>query len=371
MWTKPKAQAILEVAIFGSILIMLVGAIVNYGLRYNFEQKIMMDTFRKALKETKNEDINYEELGGQSSLIQIQDRHIPNPAQPFAVGTVSPFSYSSSITRSFKLHESAEWKEDESPQVNELPRSNIEIQGKTFSYKVAAFRKEAMKCGSLKRYKEVYGSTNVFEYDCEKAPVDEDTGEELDPPNKDASIKIIDSCEGEIINYDACKRQCRMITEPSFCEEECNRGKRPSEEKNCESICNKTMTTPWYCKDDASGNPVLDNIFSFAIARNKPKAMGVQPDYTKRTIMDDNSIKKVESPGPRGGITSTDTINWSDTTSRSIVYNDHLNADGTAREEPTSEDLTSIRSVPVESKATEVATCTDGDCGDNDTIVYK
>ena len=44
-----KGQAILELAIFGAILIMLLGALINYGLRYNYQQLAMQRAFRKAL----------------------------------------------------------------------------------------------------------------------------------------------------------------------------------------------------------------------------------------------------------------------------------------------------------------------------------
>jgi len=271
-----QGQSILELAIFGSILIMLLGAILSYGLRYSQEQKTMMSAFRKTLQ--KSTDPN---CGGQASVTVISDKHIPNPTNPFAIGSVSPFSSSASVIRSARLHETADTEA-------ELPRTTIQIQGQEFTYRTAGFRYVDMSSGSEK-YKEVYGDANV----------DTDTG------------MLIDSCEGELMNYDSCKRQCRMITNASFCEQECERGKVPGSSTDCNSICNQTIETPWYCNS-------MDNIFNFAIAANRPKAMGVQSNYTQTTITN-NILQKQEQSGT---INTTDKINWQATTDRTIVYID-------------------------------------------------
>lgn len=87
-----RGQALLELAIFGSLIILLLGALVNYGLNADYTQYAMMDSFRQASGPNAN-----------SSVLVITDRHIPNPAHPHAVGSLVPTSASASVTRSHQL----------------------------------------------------------------------------------------------------------------------------------------------------------------------------------------------------------------------------------------------------------------------------
>lgn len=179
------------------------------------------------------------------------------------------------------------------------------------NWSAAGFR-DISNVSGLDKYKEVYGDSNIWETgngECISWITDPNTGEET-CAEYSKNIRIIDSCEGEIISYDGCKRQCRMISEADFCVRECNRGKEPGSSKDCNAVCNQQMHTPWYCSGGA-----LDNIFNFAIAKNKVKTMGLQPDYAKQTTMN-NILRKQESGRT---ITTTDSIDWSDTTTRKII----------------------------------------------------
>lgn len=282
---KPQSlagQALLELALFGSILLMLLGVMVSFGMRYSYQQKAMMGAFRKTL----NESAVYER-GGQASVTTVSDEHIPNPANPFAIGSVSPFISGASVVRSYKLHENADTEED-------LPQMTIQIQGRPFSYKTAGFIDLGNITASLDKYEEIYGGTNVFER-----------------PKKSGNYTVIDSCRGEIISYDSCKRQCRLITEVPFCVRECVRGREPkSKRPDCYTICSQTVEVPPYCEDGA-----LENIFAFAIATGKPRVMGLQADTTKEVSIN-SALQKQESAGT---ITTTDTIDWSDDSHRQII----------------------------------------------------
>jgi hypothetical protein len=395
-----QAQSVLELAIFGSILIMLIGVLLSYGLRYNNEQKTMMSTFRKALQKSAEKDpaTGEEILGGQGSYTLIQDKHIPNPANPFGVGQVTPSVSNASVIRSYRLHESPN-------TLKALPQTTIEIQGQEGAFKqdfkTAAFRLEPVReiyttpaptseenaeiqYTSLDRYKEVYGSTNIWVDERTRTCFDDPPPDPNDPSqqcqNSSVTIRIMDSCEGEIINYDGCKRQCRMIVDKQSCVTECKRGKsNPGEDTECEKICRNPIGIPWYCKDaEPTGTggsyrfPHLDDIFNFAIASNKPKSMGVQPDYTQHTVIDKDktSLNKRESPG---AITTTDTLAWKDTTNRTIIWNDNIDKT-TKYEKATDPAKGEVIGLAIQQKkiigdeaATEVGeaftqTCTNGVC---------
>ena len=293
-----RGQSLLELALFGSILLMLIGVMVSYGLRYNYQQKAMMSAFRKTLNESA-----VPERGGQASVTVVSDEHIPNPSNPFATGSVSPFISGANIVRSYKLHESADTEE-------ELPQMTIQIQGQPFSYKTAGFRDLGnITNETLGKYREVYGGANVFER-----------------PEESGNYTVIDSCEGEIIGYDTCKRQCRLITDTTFCIKECARGRDPSsKEPPCTVICSQPMEVPAYCGQ-------LDDMFAFAIATGKPRVMGLQGDITKEASIN-SALRKQESGGT---ITTTDTIDWSERIHRQIVTRDGtLNVTTTVGEQNT------------------------------------
>jgi hypothetical protein len=142
-----RGQALLELAIFGSIMIMLLGVILNYGLRYSYDQKTQMEAFRRALNETVSSH--------QSSVVVIRDGHIPNPSHPFAIGLVAPFFSSANIVRSYRMHHTAD-------RVSELPKITVQIQDKQFSYKIAGFRDESnVHNQTIEKYNEIYGVLNV------------------------------------------------------------------------------------------------------------------------------------------------------------------------------------------------------------------
>lgn len=342
LYPNKKAQAVLELAIFGSIIIMLLGLLLNYGLRYNFQQRVMQQTFRKALVGA--EKTMQDDQPSSVSYVLIQDKHIPQPSNPFAVGSVSPFMSSDNVVSNYKLHEVPQWDWGKDPHINELPETAIQIQDQEpRHFKNAAFREENLGTVSnvsvsnsevslIDKYKEVYGDTNVWYKESCSDSYDE-YGGTLTTCTVD-KVRVIDSCEGELVSYHACKRQCRMIdenekvtkddgSEITYCEQECERGKIPGSEKNCKAICEQHMDPPWYCS--ALDSP--DGLFAFAQSKNKPKAMGMQADYTKKTTMN-NILHKTESPGT---INTTDTIGWSDTTYRNIIYNDHMRSDDPAQ----------------------------------------
>jgi len=89
-----RGQALIELAVFGSILILLLGALINYGLNTEYTQQVWMKSFREALGLAS---------GGSASVIVVRDRYLPNPGNPFATGSPLPVSAGASITRDFEL----------------------------------------------------------------------------------------------------------------------------------------------------------------------------------------------------------------------------------------------------------------------------
>ena len=114
-----KGQAILELALFGSILIILLGVLINYGMRYNFQQQVMQQAFRKAL--------GLAAARRSATYVLIKDRHIPDPSNPFGVGSLTPVSSTASVTRNYRLNETAD-------NQDELPAVHFDINGDVRRY---------------------------------------------------------------------------------------------------------------------------------------------------------------------------------------------------------------------------------------------
>lgn len=364
-----KAQAILELAIFGAILLMLLGVLLNYGLRNSLQQRATLSAFRGALKESAR-IVNGQQVG-QGSYSLIEDKHIPNLDNPFALGAVMPFTGSSNVIRDSQLHKTPD-------TIDELPRLAIDIKdikggkcpGSYFSaagsdppcyYLLANFRDilisdlpvkyycdpddwvvdpatgmyyctDEWRVTGLDKYQVIFGDSGAFPactqigYDFYFNPI----------CVGDAVVRTVDPCMGEIFGYDTCKRQCRMMENTAagiaFCKTVCADAGR----QHCDEICDLDISpTASYCSN-------LDSIFNFA--KNGPKQMGVQPDYAQRTTVN-NTLLKTEGAG---GVHTTDSINWSTTTDRTIA----------------SVNLTTgaVQQLPVTTNVGENVTCQDGNC---------
>jgi len=294
----------------------------------------MQQAFRKSLSKAVSQS------GVAVSNVVVTDTHVPNPSDTFGAGSVTPFTGSAgSVIRDYKMSETADEK-------SELPRITLNINGKEYTYLTAGIRDETnVPEGSLDRYEEIYGSTNVWttgDGAClsEETSTDPNTGESTTTCSQSTkSVRIIDYCAGEIIDYGSAVKQCRMIVDSAACVTECNRSHYgDSSGTDCSSLCSQAMNVPWYCANytetDSSNHaynfPVLEQLF----ASSALKAMGLQQDYTQRTTTD-SALRKTEGSS---GITTTDNVSWKTETTRKIITNPYGSTGGApATEEVKSE----------------------------------
>ncbi len=414
-----RGQALLELAIFGATIVMLLGVMLNYGLNTDFTQSSMMQTFRKALQAA-----GFTETG---SVLVMQDRHIPSPSDPFGKGTMLPIAMSDSVTRNYEMHLTADWGREE-----ELPKTQMFINGKPIDCNPnapgkactnAGFRQETGAgvmgwklrdggdasnladwindpdhVGMIDRYEEIYGASNVWlaaidpnagpcveshsvctlwsaysvSYSCTgcvaegcippccRSTCSTDPSCEFgcstvlqclpylnvgttgcnynngtctygcrrciafetvcDRHAGETTVRIIDSCEGELISWEACVRQARMIVDSYVCEQECDRGRRTggSYDDSCEAICQQPMNQPWYTEnaqeiDPATNQWTFPNLNTVFAAIN---AMGPQPGTTTTSTIA-SALHKEETAT---NITTTDRVNWREETIRDVVY---------------------------------------------------
>ena len=334
-----RGQALLELAVFGSLLLMVLSYLVGNILSADYQQQAKTEAFRRALASSAASPVN--NAPTSTSHLLIQDRHIPDPSNPFGLGSISPVTGQAGITRNYQLQVSAE-------NNTELPQLAIQISGatgcpggretfqgaqRTCNYTLAGFRTEAAPQTSLDRYRFVYGGTNVCNKpECgggntvciEFGPpeINPETGmEETSCINYAQTLRIIDPCGGQIMSYDDCKRQARQITDSGACTQACTKAGMA----DCATMCSQPMTVPWY----AQGG-VLDALFT----GSGIVSMGVQPGTTQ-VVADNNQLAKQEDAG---GITSTATIDRTATTTRSIAT---VGGTGTVESQRTDQSTTS------------------------------
>jgi len=365
---RVKGQAILELAIFGSIVIMLLGVLLNYGLRYGYQQQMMQYAFRKALASAVGNSPN------PTSHLVARDRHIPNPNDAFGVGSVIPFYSSATVMRSNRLDETADDAPEDMPKTridvasNDLDRSvnnftmadfcyNAEVgvanPGKSYCF---ASGQNLKKC--KRRYEEVYGANNFWRINEERDVLDWETGQLLvdreniktnEPPfqrflqwlhdnlpkrHPDEGIfkktqppfivEIVDYCNGQILDYESAVRQCRLIVDDNFCLQSCERGGSGE----CDKACSQRIPVPWYCqnRNPKDGSfPELKKLFFPQRTREEAfrgeKApiwqMGLQAGESKQSIIINNQLDKNEDSE---NITTEDKFNWNVQTNRKVFY---------------------------------------------------
>ncbi len=292
-----KSQALLELGVFGSLLIMLLGVLVSYGLRYNFQQETTMNAFRRALAaayNTPNDDYPY-----SVSIVERDYRHIPDPSNPFGVGGISPSVAGYTVTRNYKLNETPD-------DYQELSEVKYVINGKTVTapggengFKTSGF------VGGIddieeERYALAFGGSNI---------------------DKDNN-RLISSTAGNIFSYDAAKQICLILIDNDICRRTCEEGGG----EECSETCGKEVKyLPSFCQNYTVSSegantvytfPRLDKLGAFAQAgKENGRSLGIQNDYREESVA--NSLTKNET---KSYIVTTDNVEWEVISSIPIYY---------------------------------------------------
>jgi hypothetical protein len=258
--------------------------------------------------------------------MSLEDRHVPDPTHPFGIGSVSPISgQAGNISRNHRLMDSPD-------TASELPRTHVFVQGQEVRCAGAAsqgcltanFRSEPIieiadgaresdaqrvdPGENIQKYQEVYGFGNVDA----------------------ASGRVIDSCEGELLDHGSCVRQARLILDQAYCTQECVRGRPPGSGTTCPAVCAQSVSAPWYAAGGhRSGSrwvfPVLDRLFAFG---GVTKSMGIQPGQEAETSMT-STLNRTEGTG---SVTTNSTADWATETTRSFKYKPAGDTSGNAAE---------------------------------------
>jgi len=90
MLRNRNAQAVLELAILGSLIITAFAILISYSEKYNREQSYMQQTFRASLKKAK-------EINNSAYWATVDFRRMPNVTNPMEIGELQQFSSSNNV----------------------------------------------------------------------------------------------------------------------------------------------------------------------------------------------------------------------------------------------------------------------------------
>ncbi|MFC1708479.1 hypothetical protein ACFL2J_00265 [Candidatus Omnitrophota bacterium] len=332
-----SGQALLELSVFGTLIILLIGVLVTYGLRYNYQQQASIEAFRVAQEAAQRLDGDGLPMGSSSVTI-IRDRHIPDPSNPFGVGSLTPIMASASVTRDTRIDATADDYES-------LPKMTLRFglagSVREEEFATAGIREETVSVNRAEfenfqtKYRYIYGSVD---FDPDKWPL-------VMLSTFPIKVRIIDSVEGEIVDYSSAIRQARLLVDRDFFIQQCRRRSSLEEQANCGAISAIAIPMPWYVQGCYhNGSPYslpssfaglnqagdtwdfleIERLFihpDISGTTRNVEGMGLQPKITQVTEKD-FKLHKVEDSE---SITTTDNVAWSTVTSRAIMYNDKLN----------------------------------------------
>ncbi len=319
--TLVHGSAMIEFAMTSILLMVVMAAMLRFGLNFDAQQQADMKAFREALKIA----VNPNTTGGATYTL-VEDHYAADPTNPFAIGSALPVVATGNVTRDNHLDETAEFTKP-----NELPRMQIVFQGKPFDCPspgqgctLAGFKTyDDITEDQLNRIEFVLGGVNV----CSKA----DCGSEDDFPKK---IIAIDSGYGELIDKQTLEGQAKLWRDDIYCELKCTQGKSPDDkDTNCskdDGLCSETLPdVPWYAEgtEDPTTHfkggshtwtfPNLDALFP------QNKALAIQPGYTKQVLSLSPNVFKLTKTQTGGGspqLTTTDSMDWTEKTTRDFTY---------------------------------------------------
>lgn len=223
--TRKTAQALTELTLFGSFFIMLLAVMVSYSMRYNSQQRVTQEAFRKGISKLHHyasphdadersrvefySDDHEIDASGTSSLtyIRYRDDYVPDPSSPFGLGSVESSVSSATLTRDMRMHMTAGLD-------YELPQIAIDIDGIN---KVGEDGNIACNSHLNKKYRDSSDKNLKEKYGSEEAPcyyltagfrVDDGVKKDENTFTRYAQIYGEGSLEGCSRTYDRENNEC-------------------------------------------------------------------------------------------------------------------------------------------------------------------
>jgi len=333
-------QALIEVAVFGAIFVMILGAMISYGLRFDNNQRIQQQAFRRALK------IASDQTTGGGTYMLMEDVYVPNPGDPFGIGSGMPIIASGDIVRTHEMdaRSGTAVDPDDLPTLvmdTQLGWTNDPTQPKImqrYIFRNAGFRYENTSAPisdtQMDKYKFIYGDALKI---------------------TDTQVRLVDTCSGQMVGFNPCYSQAVMLVDEDVCRAACDRATKDSD-TNCTSLCGAVLNPPnqnnqtafssanggpWYAQGATTTQgywefPVLDELFGKDTSGTGvpgPAPSGLSSDSTTE-VWRDQSFNKLETTNR---IVTQHSASMHERTTRSIDTHDNLNPSGEEIIRPTAQ----------------------------------
>ena len=131
---KELAQAAIELAVFGAILLFVLSVIVRQAFYANFGQNQALRVLRMAMTASYNTSFVGSPARNAASVIVLED-HLSPGLNKYGPELRTPFVASGSATHSRELFQPPTWG-----VVTELPRIDMFINGQHFQFTVAGYK---------------------------------------------------------------------------------------------------------------------------------------------------------------------------------------------------------------------------------------
>jgi hypothetical protein len=299
-----RAQSLLELSLFGVVILSLLSLVLLYGMGDNFRQTAEQRAFRKALAKAGGI--------GPTSYTLMHDRSIPNPQDMYGTGQPAPTGASATVLRDFQMLTKPD-AGDKMPTLTIGFESGAggtqELEFPTAKVDEYCWADDCNHRLVRDKYEMVFGANGMW--------------------NSTANcVKVFDNCAGEIFDYTGCKKQCRMMEDLTYCINQCGEQQLNRDASYCQEVCESEAPVFWYC----------ENITKFVDFTGSSKwATGIQPRMTTASFRAD-STDKSESPE---GISTSDSISHTDTITRTIVYRPTGSSEPASRDKSNDVDRTS------------------------------
>jgi len=162
-----KAQAAVELAVFGAIFIFVIGTIIRQALGFSYQQNQILKALRVAMLTSFRASEQGQASRNTASVLYVEDRLTASSAK---YGTIDRVPY---ILSSTAMHTKQLFMPIESGEIENLNRMDMFINGKHFPLLTTNFKticltqNEASCVGSYDEWAGPYnGTTRVWEPDC-------------------------------------------------------------------------------------------------------------------------------------------------------------------------------------------------------------
>jgi hypothetical protein len=137
-YLNKSGQSATELAIYGAILIFVIGGIVSAAFSSSFQQSQQLKAMRQAMLSSWESSKKKETSGNSTSILYIQDKVSPD-LNKYGPADRVPNIISSSGTFTAQLMQPIDWPDDPVEVDKTIPVMDVFVNGQHFKFKMAGF----------------------------------------------------------------------------------------------------------------------------------------------------------------------------------------------------------------------------------------